>query len=781
MVCLGSPTTDLTAREITPEALEQIATLDREKHSRTATQHKIDSRLLLELAARRGDELLERLPKLAVETHADANGGVLLDLHTVVDDDLLDRIEALDGTLHSAFPRWNAVRATLPIDRVEALASLPQVRSLRPADVFMTQMNTTEGDIAHAADTARATFSVDGTGVKAGAMSDSVDALADLQASGDLPPIVTVLPGQSGNPGSSEGTALLEIVHDMAPGAELFFATGRGGQAQMAQNILDLAAAGCRVIVDDVLYFSESVFQDGVIAQAVDAVAAQGVAYYSAAGNSGNLAAGTAGVWEGDYVGTALPGPLAGLGLSAHDFGGGQDSNELTQDTPFFISLQWSDPSGGSANDYDLYLLDAALSNVIASSTSTQNGTQSPFEVLDSIARDDLGNRIVVVKFGGDDRFIHVNTHRGQLATATDGQIFGHPAAEGAIAVAAVNVATAGGGVFTGGAANPVEPFSSDGPRRIFFEADGTPVGGAAAVDGGQQSETRDVPDVAAADGVTTATPGFNPFFGTSAAAPHAAGIGALIQQILSALDAVGMSQRTKRDALDIETPGSDKVSGSGIPLADNAIEGKRGFQSDTFSVQTKLAKNSGPPCFDDHASGTNSNTASFDGMPESLDPYTDGTEPFVVEFETDPDNLEGDSGRAARGLNQFLETTINIFASDSANDLFPDGFEDPETGTPLNAACIEIGIDDIIEGDCPVDVTSAAVQFFNADGSLGDPIDITEAFSPNLFDGAAFISVPNMAGQNINAAVIKLQMNEPPPANIFADGFESGDASAWQ
>ena len=602
------PVPGLSAREISLEALDQLTTLIEDKKARTPTQQKIDSRLLYELAARRDDAMLEHLPRLVVTRHADASGSVLIDLDAVVDAVLLAHIEALGGVVHSAFPRWGAVRATLPIDRLVALADSPRVRSVRPADRFMTQMDTTEGDVAHAADVARATFSVDGTGVKVGAMSDSVDALAALQASGDLPPGVTVLPGQSGNPGTSEGTALMEIVHDMAPGADLFFATGQGGQAQMAQNILDLQAAGCTVIVDDILYFSEPVFQDGIIAQAVDAVADLGVAYFSAAGNSGNLAAGTAGVWEGDFLGTALPGPLAGTGIAAHDFGGGQDSNELTQDTPFFITLQWSDATGASANDYDLYLLDAGLTTVLAASTNAQNGTQDPFEFLDSTATDDTGNRIVVVKFGGDDRFLHLNTHRGQLDVATDGQIFGHPAAEGAIAVAAVNVATAGGGPFTGGPANPVEPFSSDGPRRIFFEADGTPIGGASR--GGQGSTVREVPDVTAADGVSTATPGFNPFFGTSAAAPHAAGIAALIQQILSSLDAVGVSQRQKRDALDIEDPGSDKVSGSGIPMADDAIEGKLGFQNDTFSAKTLLAKNSGPPCFDPHTSGTGSNTA---------------------------------------------------------------------------------------------------------------------------------------------------------------------------
>lgn len=772
-----------SAQEIATSALEQIAALVDEKLARTPAQQKIDSRLLYELGERRGGETLAEVPRMQVTRHADSAGRLLLDLEATVDEELLARIEALGGTVRSAFPHWRAVRVTLPIDQVEALAALPQVRNLRPADVYMTQMNTTEGEVAHAADVARATFSVDGTGVSVGAMSDSVDALADLQASGDLPPGVTVLPGQSGNPGTSEGTALLEIVHDMAPGAALFFATGQGGQAQMAQNILDLAAAGCRVIVDDVLYFAEPVFQDGVIAQAVDAVAEAGVAYYSAAGNSGNLAAGTAGVWEGDYLGTALPGPLAGLGASAHDFGGGQDSNEITLDSPFFFTLQWSDPSGASTNDYDLYLLDATLTNVIAASTNTQSGTQNPFELIDSTASDDLGNRLVVVQFAGVDRFLHLNTHRGQLATATDGQIFGHPAAEGAIAVAAVNVATAGGGAFTGGAANPVEPFSSDGPRRIFFEADGTPIG--AALDGVQQNEVRDVPDVAAADGVTTATPGFNPFFGTSAAAPHAAGLAALIQQILSSLDAIGMSQRIKRDALDIEDPGPDKVSGSGIPKADDAIEGKMGFQGDTFSMKTKLGIGGTNNCFDEHHSGSGTNEGVFDALDDLLDSFQDGTQPFLFEFETDPDNLgTGESlalGRLLKGESENFETSLDVGLL-SGEDIFPEGFEDPKSGTPLDAACIEIGMDDTLDSDCPVKVTSAVMQFNTPSGPLFDPpLDVSGAFSGNLWDGNARISVPGGAGQNVNGITIKLTMEPGDGPGIFADGFETGDASSWQ
>ena len=82
---------------------------------------------------------------------------------------------------------------------------------------------------------------------------------------------VTILPGQAGL-GTGEGTAMLEIVHALAPGSELYFATAFSGEASFAQNIRDLHSAGCRIIVDDVTYFDESPFQDGIIAKAVNDV-----------------------------------------------------------------------------------------------------------------------------------------------------------------------------------------------------------------------------------------------------------------------------------------------------------------------------------------------------------------------------------------------------------------------------------------------------------------------------------------------------------------------------
>src|SRR5690606_17542589 len=97
---------------------------------------------------------------------------------------------------------------------------------------------------------------------------------------------------------------------------------GAGGEENLAQNILALAANGCQIIVDDLSYLNQSPFQDGLAAQAVATVSTAGVVYLSAAGDSGNRGDLTAGTWEGDFLGNGTPPVLAGAGL-VHDFGDG--------------------------------------------------------------------------------------------------------------------------------------------------------------------------------------------------------------------------------------------------------------------------------------------------------------------------------------------------------------------------------------------------------------------------------------------------------------------------
>ena len=343
----------------------------------------------------------------------------------------------------------------------------------------------------------------------------------------------------------------------------------------MAVNIEALCEAGANVIVVDVGYFYEAAFQDDIVAQGVNAAVADGCVFFSAGGNDGNLTHGTSGVWEGDYAaGSALVVDGQTLG-TRHDFGSGVEANELRGRSVRTIILQWADPLGASANDYDLFLVNEN-GDVLASSTDTQDGTQDPIESISSPIFNYSGLSVVVVKASGANRYLRVQAlgTGGQLAVATAGTLYGHSAQENAVSVAMVDVATAGGsgGVFDG--TESVRRDNSDGPRRIFFQPDGTAITpGNFSATGGKLLEK---PDLTAATCVATATPGFSRFCGTSAAAPHAAAIGALMLEAAGGPEQVTLAQLRMAmtgAALDIEATGVDRDSGAGIVMAPGAVD----------------------------------------------------------------------------------------------------------------------------------------------------------------------------------------------------------------
>ena len=297
--------------------------------------------------------------------------------------------------------------------------------------------------------------------------------------------------------------------------------------------------------------------------------------YFSSAGNGGNLNDGTAGVWEGDFAdaGGDLHINEESVG-ELHEFDDGVTTNRVEDAADFYL-LKWADPLGASANDYDLYLLDESRTELLRASTNIQDGEQDPLEGFEGsgFSDEDVDRHLVVVRASGEGRYIRLNALRGEMEHVTAGQTVGHSAAENAIGVAAVSAGSAGGddGVFDG--TESVETFSSDGPRRIFFQPDGM------AISPGDFSSTGgkvlDKPDLAAADGVSTSTPGFQYFEGTSAAAPHAAAIAALMVQAAGGrnrIDLATLREALAEAALDIEAPGVDRDSGAGIPLAPAAV-----------------------------------------------------------------------------------------------------------------------------------------------------------------------------------------------------------------
>jgi Subtilase family len=590
-------------QQISDTARQQIRDVLRIKDSLSEGQRKLSSDLLFSGMAAR-NEHFGAIPNSAVKRlETDSNGSVLVDMKVHSLAPVLQQISNIGGELIYSSESDGAIRAKLPLLTVEWVAGLPEVQWIRSADLSITNSVrplrpfsspspfamphlapfigavTSQGYVTHTADQA-VYLGFDGTGVRVGALSDSAspESVAALIATGDLPPDVVTAPGQAGS-GGDEGTAMMEIIHDLAPGAKLFFATANPTQDNFADNIRRLRFIyGCDIIVDDITYYAEGAFQDGVVAQAVNDVVADGALYFSSAANSGNLTDGTSGTWEGDFNdggdAEAIIDTPEGQAVVAHNFGTAdspQNYDVLTGNSTI-ISLKWSDPLGASTNDYDLFILNRTGTAIKAFSINSQTGTQDPYEQVSQSFS--YGDRIVVVRRSGVQRAIRIDTNRGRLSIGTVGSTFGHNAGLNTVTVAATAWNSAHNGMlpFTG-FANPVETFSSDGPRKIFYNPDGsaiTPGNYLFETNGGTNLQK---PDLTAADGVFTESPGYLPFFGTSAAAPHAAAIAALVKSAHPSLTNAQVKEIMTSTALDTMAPGMDRDSGYGITMALPAVQ----------------------------------------------------------------------------------------------------------------------------------------------------------------------------------------------------------------
>jgi hypothetical protein len=474
----------------------------------------------------------------------------------------------------------NHLSGRVPIASLATLSRNPSVVAMHPSlSKTRVGLTTTQGDKAQRTDDVRKAFGLSGAGVKVGVLSDSFDCrhtpltsdpdatfttAAQDVANNDLPK-VQVLKDEPepdcSDTGTDEGRAILQLLHDVAPSAQLAFYTANVSQTDFAAGIKALADAGANVIVDDIIYFAEPMFQDGIVAQAVDSVKARGVTYFSSAGNDERQSY-EAGFKKSNDVG------LSGL---RHNFGTSKKPDTLQQasldpEALTLLSFQWDEPfasvSGapGSRSDVDVIFYDTNGGLVPLCDDNLEpavcqipgidaneggdpveiavisNSTDSTVDVNVSVElfSGPAPGRVKYVWFDLGNGLFHLDEFNTESGTA-----YGHANAAGAEAVGAApwyNTAEFGSPLW-GSKCKPacLEYFSSAGGVPILFDKKGKRLPlplvrlkpGVTGPDGGNTSFFfARTTDPAVGGGEPDQFPNF---FGTSASAPHVAGIAALM------------------------------------------------------------------------------------------------------------------------------------------------------------------------------------------------------------------------------------------------------------
>lgn len=481
------------------------------------------------------------------------------------------------------------IQAWVPPDRVDEAAALPWVAAVTPPDYGDTNPHPTnpinsEGVPLHNADLAQAQ-GITGAGVTIGAISDGVTSLAQAQARNELPAVNVLLAGSG-----DEGTAILELIHDMAPGAALAFHANGPGTAGHVTAVNNLVAAGVNVIAEDLAFDAEPAFQRGLVATARENAAVAGVAVHSSSGNRGAnhtarvRAVGTGGGPDG------MAGPFAGCTVQPTNVvaiaPGGDTTFDMTLGNSTRFTLQWSEPRAifptagqGGFTNLDLFVMDQGLTQCLYESVGVQAfGLGDTIEQIATVAG--TANTAVKVVVNVSGVFGAVGPPLLDLRWRGSAGVTDAPTRAGSNDPDKnyTGLAFSIGAVFAG--TGNLEGFSSAGPVTLelttvcpggagfclvgvpgpapqqfqgldFLGADGTSVSGV----GGFGSGT--CPSV---------VPGDCTFFGTSAAAPHTAACDVLVRELLGAGAAPAtVRARLAMTAVDLGPPGEDPTNGAGI------------------------------------------------------------------------------------------------------------------------------------------------------------------------------------------------------------------------
>jgi len=501
----------------------------------------------------------------------------------------------------AALPQAGLVHAAVPADKLDAVAALPWVAAVRPASRPQVDAGpiTSEGVALHRADIAQR-IGLNGRGQRVGAMSDGVTSLAESVAKGELPPDVKVIDPGDGD----EGTGMLEIVHDQAPGAKLLF-TGTGDTLEdHVAGLRKLAAAGANLITEDLAFDDEPAFQQGLAASTAEALARSGVWVSSSSGNLGARhtprvqAIGT-GHTPDDLPAASITG-CPTVPQNAVAVAGGTDTTFdllLGAHGLLLATLQWSEPRAifptpgrGGFTDLNLYILDQNGRCLGVSNAPQANGVGDTIEqvLLDGSGFTATTRLKLVVDVAGTSSAVAPPVIDLRWRTA----VAGSAAADAASRAGSLNpdsnyldLPTSAGAAPASQSTDPktvpLETFSAGGPVQVGSTTQ-CPRGAVGPCTGvsGPGFRTAVAPTWTAADGVSISGSGGFPdptvcpatangvclFFGTSAAAPSAAGVAAVVRQELGGqLSPRLLNLALARLAVDRGDPGRANLWGAGV------------------------------------------------------------------------------------------------------------------------------------------------------------------------------------------------------------------------
>jgi len=443
-------------------------------------------------------------------------------------------LQALGGEIIKNGDNISKVRAPINMlttiaDNVRGISFIKPPDRLIPVDVQSQGVNLTSASSYHSS-------GYTGSGVNVAVIDVGFDNLSSAISNGDLPNSVIKIDctgascaASASIGGSKHGTAVAEILYDMAPGANLYLIkvddTLDLWDAKTYAISLGVDVINSSLVALNTNFYDGACYNNNPVCAANDAYN-NGILWVNAAGNQANR----------HYEAT-----FDNDGNKWHkDPDSGETTISITVDpgnTTINLYLTW-DAWLTTDQDYDLYLLDSSFNPLIPdlSSKNPQTGTQEPIE---SIYKEDMapGNYYLKIRQESAtlDHSLELYSINHDLSPAVASSSLLNPAdAGGVMAVGAIN--------YSNWTTGPQEIFSSRGPTN----------------------DGRIKPDICGPDYVSNYTYAPLLFGGTSAATPHVAGAAALILDRYPTYSVSQLWGCLTASAIDMGTIGKDNIYGHG-------------------------------------------------------------------------------------------------------------------------------------------------------------------------------------------------------------------------